>query len=405
MSGSTVVPVRTCAGLGILYLTQGLPMGVAFEALPALMRQQGHTPATIGLVGLAILPWALRFLWAPWIDRWARGHGRAWLAVMQAGTATLYLAVALAGKGSAQGMLALVIVCLASLLSATQNSVTDAYVVRALPRDRLGWINGLQVGGFSLGMLLGGGLVLLAYGHMGWIAAWALPALIALSGLPLLPDAGEAPVDASVKGQSHGLLAFLRRPGAIVMLSLAATFYFGRAFVGDMMSVVLVDAGMDMATIGAMRIASTGAMAAGALLLAGPLFARFGVMRVAPAAGLAWAAILLCWAAFQGSAMDAGTALALSTLDGLVGGVTYAAFLTLFMRWASQRQAGVDVTTLMCTESLSNIGAMMIGGVVASAVGFIATYQIAAGAMLAAMLWAAFALHSQFTGEMTHAQP
>ncbi|MEE4453269.1 MFS transporter [Novosphingobium resinovorum] len=404
MSGPIAGRPRLLAGLGLLYLTQGLPMGLAFEALPALMRQGGHTPATIGFVGLAILPWALRFLWSPWIDRRTSGRGRVWLAAMQFVTAGLYAAVAAAGHGAAAGFLALCLVCLASLVSATQNTVTDAYVVRALPRDLLGWVNGLQVGGFSLGMLLGGGLVLVTYGSAGWLAAWLLPAAVALAAIPLLPRQGEAQRDERERQRGIGLVAFLKRPGAAVMLSLAATFYFGRAFVGDMMSVVLVDAGMDIATIGSLRIASTGAMAAGALVLAGPLFARVEVRRAAPVAGLGWAATLLAWALLQAGTIAPSAAFVLSVLDGLLGGITYAGFLTVFMGWASRRQAGTDVTTLMCTESLSNIGATMLGGIFAGIVEFSVTYQISAMLMGGAMCWATFALHRQRRVEASHAE-
>ena len=52
-----------------LYLSQGLPFGFFTQALPVLMRQQGVDLGTIGLANLLALPWALKFLWAPAIDR------------------------------------------------------------------------------------------------------------------------------------------------------------------------------------------------------------------------------------------------------------------------------------------------------------------------------------------------
>ncbi|HYM86113.1 MAG TPA: hypothetical protein VET30_05195, partial [Pseudoxanthomonas sp.] len=50
--------------LVLMYLSQGLPSGLAFSALGSLIRQDGHNVADVGLVGLAFLPWALKFLWA-----------------------------------------------------------------------------------------------------------------------------------------------------------------------------------------------------------------------------------------------------------------------------------------------------------------------------------------------------
>ena len=61
--------------LALMYFAQGLPMGLAFEALPTLIRHSGHGMAQIGWVGLALLPWALKFLWASHIDNLCRKAG------------------------------------------------------------------------------------------------------------------------------------------------------------------------------------------------------------------------------------------------------------------------------------------------------------------------------------------
>ena len=61
--------------LGALYLSQGLPYGFFTQALPALLRTMGLSLPDIGLASLLALPWALKFLWAPWVDRWATRLG------------------------------------------------------------------------------------------------------------------------------------------------------------------------------------------------------------------------------------------------------------------------------------------------------------------------------------------
>ena len=70
--------------IGALYFSQGIPLGVAMEALPTLLRRDGaplHALAWLPLVGL---PWVLKFLWAPLVDnryRPARGRRRSWIPV------------------------------------------------------------------------------------------------------------------------------------------------------------------------------------------------------------------------------------------------------------------------------------------------------------------------------------
>lgn len=73
--------MRTTTKAGVLatlYLSQGLPYGLFSQAVPALLRQQGVSLAAIGLSTLLAIPWGLKFLWAPWIERsvGARGQRR-----------------------------------------------------------------------------------------------------------------------------------------------------------------------------------------------------------------------------------------------------------------------------------------------------------------------------------------
>ncbi|MCU0809026.1 MAG: MFS transporter, partial [Candidatus Contendobacter sp.] len=60
-----------------LYFAQGLPSGLIAHALPALLRDAGVSLSVIGLTGLIAAPWMLKFLWAPFVDRY--GSRRRWL--------------------------------------------------------------------------------------------------------------------------------------------------------------------------------------------------------------------------------------------------------------------------------------------------------------------------------------
>ena len=78
--------------LGALYLSQGLPYGFFTLALPIALRQRGIDLATISASGVLLLPWALKFLWGPLIDRF--GSRRSWILPLQTGTVLVLLALA-----------------------------------------------------------------------------------------------------------------------------------------------------------------------------------------------------------------------------------------------------------------------------------------------------------------------
>ena len=56
--------------LASLYLCQGLPFGFFTQALPVFLREEGMALSSIGLTAMLAAPWALKFLWAPLVDRY-----------------------------------------------------------------------------------------------------------------------------------------------------------------------------------------------------------------------------------------------------------------------------------------------------------------------------------------------
>ncbi|WP_286827996.1 MFS transporter, partial [Alcanivorax sp. UBA3183] len=160
--------------LGVLYFAQGLPAGLLGKSMPALARDAGLSPEWIGLLALPALPWALKFLWAPWVDRWGSGkpnHRKRWIlacvfAVMLVLAITaLFPREWLFGPGFA---LLVVLLFLLNLFSATQDIATDGLATRLLTPDLRGLGNSIQVNGYKIGMILGSGALLIMVGRWGW---------------------------------------------------------------------------------------------------------------------------------------------------------------------------------------------------------------------------------------------
>ena len=91
MNSSAALPARPGAlqwlMIACLYMSQGIPLGLAMEALPAVLRQQGVALGALAYLPLAGLPWVLKFCWAPLVDnRWSArlGRRRSWILPMQA---------------------------------------------------------------------------------------------------------------------------------------------------------------------------------------------------------------------------------------------------------------------------------------------------------------------------------
>ena len=69
-----------------IYISQTLLTAMTTQALPALLREAGASLQAVGLTALWWLPWGLKFVWAPWVERLRlppgrrerRAHGPSW---------------------------------------------------------------------------------------------------------------------------------------------------------------------------------------------------------------------------------------------------------------------------------------------------------------------------------------
>ena len=145
-----------------LYFAQGLPFGFFTQALPVILREQGVSLKAIGFTAILALPWALKFLWAPFVDRYGSerfGRRRSWILPLQALGVLLLLVLAHFPPEHGLGAL-LVAVALTNLVAATQDVATDGLAVDLLEPAERGYGNGVQVAGYRAGMIVGGGLIL-----------------------------------------------------------------------------------------------------------------------------------------------------------------------------------------------------------------------------------------------------
>lgn len=148
----------------LMGFSSGLPLLLTGSVLQAWMKEEGVDLATIGVFALVGLPYTLKFLWAPVLDRYSptlMGRRRGWLMGSQ-----LLLAVSIALLGQTQPAVSPFGVALAALLvtffSATQDIVIDAYRRESLADNELGLGSSLYVNGYRIALLLtgGGGLIL-----------------------------------------------------------------------------------------------------------------------------------------------------------------------------------------------------------------------------------------------------
>ena len=125
---------RLLVTLSVLYFLQGLPYGFQIKFIPIRLRKLGYSLFGISILRLINLPWMLKFLWAPILDRY-RGKSTTWLLCCIFGMASISFIMSMCPTWIPMVTLML---CLFNFLSATSDIAVDAITVRKMKPSELG---------------------------------------------------------------------------------------------------------------------------------------------------------------------------------------------------------------------------------------------------------------------------
>ena len=317
-----------------LGFSSGFPFGVLAEPFSAWLTEAGVSQTEIGLLSLASLPYALKFLWAPVIDTLtlpvltARlGRRRGWTVLTQVLLALSILWLGTLDPLGSAWMVGLAAVAV-SFCSASQDVVIDAYRVEILEEEKLGAGAATVVFGWRVGQVGAGAAGLIAADVLPWPVVFA--AMAALSGVGLVAILLSPEPDSSIGTATrererhiaealdahpdrHPALArfigwftravvgpfadFLTRPGAGAILAFILLYKFGDQVLSVMKIPFFLDLGFSKTEIaGVVKIFGFNAIIAGGFL-SGWLIARVGILRGLMISGVLMAVSNLVFAA------------------------------------------------------------------------------------------------------------
>ncbi|MEW5853671.1 MAG: MFS transporter [Myxococcota bacterium] len=373
--------------LSLLYVAEGLPYGLFAQGIPLLARQQGASLSKVGLTFLVFLPWALKGLWAPWVDTVSvpgMGRRRTWIVGTQAGLVALLLGASTLFGGDVVTILPLVAVI--NVLSATQDIAVDGYAVSLLNERTRGYGNAIQVCGYKLGSVISGGLLLWVAGRHGWpVACLALAALLALLmpvGLRLREPPDDTPATHEGARVVWRVVArnLSHRPGAWALLGLTLLCKVGESGASAMLKPALVDRGFTTEDVAlwvgtAGLVASLVGSALGGVVVT--LLSRRNALVVALV--LQAAGLLVLW-----PLLDApGKALGLGiVVEHLCTGVLTTVLFTFMMDAVDPRFGGTEYTLLASLVVIGTGSASTFSGFVAERTGYAPLFAGAAALTL-----------------------
>lgn len=374
-----------------LYLAQGLPSGFMTQALPALLRHYGVSLAQIGLSGLLMLPWAIKFLWAPYVDRhclFGQGHYRSWILLLHFAMMLILVALSFIPIDLIQQVsilwLLFIGLFLLNLFCATQDIASDGLTVNILQQKSYHWGNMMQVIGSRLGYFIGGGLLLYFIDIWSWQTTFLL-----LTGLVLLNTIlifnyreksheklfqhnEENKID-KVKSYFHYLFSESALKAWLLVLF---TYKVADGLFGAMNKPMLIDMGLSLAEIG-IYITGVGVFSA----LVGAMIGAFLIERYGNAKMFWYFSILqifsfiayvtLLGAKQQGYIIEKWHFYLVNAYEECISAMSLVALLSIIMQYCRKHFAGTDFTVQVSIMTMVSGILYSLSGILAQQLGYL----------------------------------
>ena len=270
----------------LMGFSSGLPLLLTLTVLQAWMKEEGVDLTVIGAVTLVGLPYTLKFVWAPVLDRFTPpflGRRRGWLLVIQ-----LALMGAVAGLGRTDPLgnpwMVIAAAFAVTFFSASQDIVIDAYRREDLPDRELGLGSSLYINGYRIGMLLasGGGLILAD--RIPFSAVYLIMAACLIPGVVTTLLAPEPPLPAGApttlkEAVIDPLVEYFQRNGALSILAFILLYKVGDSMASAITTPFYLEIGFSKTEIGAVvKLFGFWATIGGALA-GGIAMVRLGIYR------------------------------------------------------------------------------------------------------------------------------
>lgn len=375
--------------MGLLGFASGLPIYLTFFTLQQWMSESGVSLKAIGLTASIGLPYLLKFLWAPLLDRLppgplrTLGRRRGWLLPLQAALTLSVIAMALSDPHDHPRVLVSAAIALA-FFSASQDVVIDAWRIESFAARLQAAALSFYVWGYRIAMQVSGAGAIWLAGRLGWHGAYLAMAALSLVG-PLTVLWTREPATSSAVAESarpHGwgeevrarVLAPLRdllaRPGAGWVLAFVLLFNLGTQLADTMAAPFYHALGFARDQVALANGLPALFAALGGAVASAVLVARIGGSRTLIGAALVQMLSMGLYLALYHAGPATPMLLAKVTLEGFAEALAQTTFLTYLSRLCSAEYTATQYALL---SSMAPIAWRTLGGatgVMAQALGW-----------------------------------
>jgi PAT family beta-lactamase induction signal transducer AmpG len=357
------------------------------------MKSENVDLTVIGLFSLVGLPYALKFIWAPAMDRFIPpflGRRRGWMVLSQVALIVTIVAMAFSSPARFPGVTAVIAVLIA-FFSASQDIVVDAYRTDLAEKEEIGPAAALYITGYRIGMLVSGAVALILSDHLSWQAVYLLMAAAMLVGIIASffapePKEAEKPPQTIAEAVVLPFLEYFRRRGAFEMLGFIILYKIDVVIAMAMTTPFLLEIGFTKTDIGAVTkgfgLVATllGTLAGGALMV------RLGLKRSLWIFGLSQGVSGLSFMLLAHLGHHYPMMVTAIAIENFCSGMGTAAFTAFMMSLCDKRFTATQYALLTSVMGLSRVIGGAPTGYLAKAVGWEQYFLISVLAMIPGLL-------------------
>lgn len=361
--------------IGLIYFFSGLPFGFFYTFIPVFLRTEGVSLIDIGLMSLAGLPWSLRLIFAPLIDRYF--YKSFWMGLSLIGVSISILSFVLLYQTFLEFNLAIFFsLFFLTLFSSIFDTSADGFVIEWIEKENLGKANGIRIGAYRTALIIfGGGLVALSH-YLGFNLIFYLVSLSTfLSGCYLILNPSikyrASRKSFSLKDQFlDPLYELLKRPHVFYIFLFVLTYKLGDSLLGAMVYPFWVDSGIDRLKIGLFAGTLGSILTIGGSLIGGYLSSKWSIKRSLFVLGLFQAVSNLGYTFASLPFAPKESIYVASVIESFTGGLGTAAFLTFLTGLCKKDFSATQYSVFSTLFSLSLTLSRSISGFLATNLGY-----------------------------------
>lgn len=372
------------ATLGGIYTIQSIVSMFTMQSIPAILRTLGVSTTNIGLFSLLMMPWALKFLWAAYIEQLRKlGYTKVMILFGNLLIGFSFLLISLIDINMQIYWLIFCLIFITIGLTIV-DTVGDGFAIDNLSSKHYSWANMMQVGGSYLGHSLGNGLFLYIMAIYSWSLGCMTIALFIF--IILLPACfiknRRSLIDSTYKDINHNqpsIKKSFKRQNVQLAILLIITCMTSTRFLLSMLMPFIIDKGFTLSELGVLNALQGAPAGLLGVVISSLCTRKWGAYQ-------ALIIILMLEIVISGlflwlnelSYINYAVISIVYILTSLIIAAKFVAMYSLLMALAVGKQSGVDFAIMQSSDIIISIFLTVIAGVLVDCFSYIILFSLSA---------------------------